>query len=146
VSHNVGVPRLPEPTAEWSTLWMRDFIRVLNHWMMRMTSETQEEAGAVAFSTVTVSTAIGPSDGFVLVDTTGGNITITLPDASTVLGREFSVKRLTAGANTLTVDTVSGDIDGSASLSIVSQYSTVTFKSDGTDYYLMGGYIGAWVP
>ena len=117
-------------------MWMRDFLRVMFNWMTRMTTETQEEAGAVAFSTVTVSTAIGPADGFVLVDTTGGNITITLPDATTVLGREFTVKRTTAGANVLTVATVAGLIDTFASVTIMTQYTALRFKSDGTDFWI----------
>ena len=127
-------------------MWMRDFLRVMFNWMTRMTSETNIESGAIAFSTVTVSTAIGPADGFVLVDTTGGNITITLPDATTVLGREFAVKRSTAGVNTLTVTATSGNIDGAATFTIADQYSTITFKSNGTDYYIVSGYIGTWVP
>jgi len=136
MAHNVGVPRLPEPPQEWTTLWMRDFIRVLYNWMTLLTSETVEESGATAFSTVTVSTTLGPVDGFVLVDTTAGNITITLPDATTVLGREFTVKRSTAGANTLTVATVSGNIDGGSTALIPAQYTALRFKSDGTDYWV----------
>lgn len=146
MSLNVGVPRLPEPSKEWTLGWMQDFIRVLGFWMQQITTPSSVEVGATAFSTSTVSTLVGPNDGCILVDTTGGNITITLPDATTVLGREFTVKRKTAGTNTLTVAATSGTLDAAVTLAIVDQYSTVTFKSDGTNYYIVSGYIASWVP
>jgi len=146
VSHEIGTPRMPAPPANWDAVYMRDFNRLLEDWMRRMTSESNQEAGGIAFSEVTVDTLVGFAGGFYLVDTTGGNIAITLPDATLVLGREFVVKRKTAGANTLTITPTSGTIDGAVNLAIVDQYSTVTFKSDGTDYFIVSGYIATWVP
>ena len=136
MSHEVGVPRMPVPPKEWDAGFMRDFVRLLEDWMRRMTSESNEEAGMTAFSEVTVDTVVGLAGGFYLVDTTAGNITITLPDATLVLGREYTVKRLTAGANTLTVTPTSGSIDDGASATIPTQYEALRFKSDGTDYWV----------
>jgi len=136
MSHTVGVPRLPEPPKEWSPGWMQNHILVMTNWMLRMTAESNAEAAAESVREVTVSSLVGLADGFILVDTTGGNVTLTLPDPALVIGREFSVKRSTAGANTLDISPAVGLIDNAASASIVFQYETLRFKSDGSNYWI----------
>ena len=137
MSHEAGVPRLPEPTQEWSTVWMRDFIRVLTYWMQRMVAETKDEAAADSFYTVTTNTSLAQSDRYILVDTSVDHITITLPDAGDVPGRDFIIKRITGGVHSLTIVATSGNIDGAASQSMPTQYMSFTFKSDGTDYWIV---------
>lgn len=69
------------------------------------------------------------------VDTTSGNITISLPAASLHKGRLLYVKRMTAGANTLTVDGNAAEtIDGSATLSLSAQYEATGLYSDGSNW------------
>ena len=72
-----------------------------------------------------------------LIDTTSGNVTITLPAASSdpALAVKFTVKRKTGGVNTLTLATEGGNIDGAATYSLAAQYLKVTVLSDGTDYW-----------
>jgi len=84
-------------------------------------------------TTITTTTAISATSGTYLVDTTGGNITLTLPADGTT----YTIKRLTGGTNTLTIDTASGNIDDAASASLSTQYESVTLKSDGTDYWVI---------
>jgi hypothetical protein len=134
MAQNVGVPRMPVPPSVWNAGFMRDFIRVLEDWMRRISSESNREAAALAFVETDVDLSLGPADGFCLASTDISNITITLPAANTVFGREFTVKRKTSG-RTLTIDTVSGEIDESASTTINSRYDSLRFKSDGTDYW-----------
>jgi len=71
------------------------------------------------------------------VDTSGGNVTITLPaaNADTAIGVTFAIVRKTAGANTLTIDPESGNIEGSVTASMPTQYDFRQYRSDGTDYY-----------
>ena len=72
------------------------------------------------------------------VDTTSGNVTITLPNAADVTpDTPYIVKRTTAGVNTLTVTTGGGNIDGAATKSMPTQYDTFTFVSDGTNYWIV---------
>ena len=72
------------------------------------------------------------------VDTTAGAVTITLPDAAEVTpDTPFTVKRTTAGANGLTVQTGGGNIDGAATKSMPTQYDKFTFVSDGTNYWIV---------
>lgn len=80
----------------------------------------------------------GQGNKYWFVDTTGGNVTITLPDATEVAAdTRFIVKRTTAGANSLTIATGGGNIDGSATKSMPTQYDKYTFVSDGTNYWIV---------
>lgn len=136
MARNIPLIRIPDPPPQWSRDYVREMVRTIEGWMRRVVANTEEEVAATAFSEITSSTSAGGSDGFFLVDTTGGNVTVTLPDPSTVVGREFMVKRKDASGNTLTVDTASGNIDGVSSKTIASQYDVLRLKSDGTDYWL----------
>lgn len=78
----------------------------------------------------------GQGNKYWFADTTGGNVTITLPDATTVTADIiYTVKRTTAGVNTLTVATDAGNIDGSATYSLPNQYDKVSVVSDGENYW-----------
>jgi len=80
----------------------------------------------------------GQGNKYWFVDTTGGNVTVTLPDASNVTADTvFVIKRTTAGVNTLTVATGSGNIDGSATYSLPNQYDRVAVVSDGANYWII---------
>ncbi len=83
---------------------------------------------------ITASEAVQPSDDLLLVDTSAGSVTLTLPAASTVRGQWFEVKKLTA-ANTLTLDPAGSEtIDGAATLAWTAQYQCYTVYSDGTTW------------
>lgn len=78
--------------------------------------------------TVTSNYAATATDGYIYVDTTSGNITITLP-ASSADGKVLEVIK-TVVANTLTViptgtDTVVGD----TSVIVYTRYTALTFKA-----------------
>ena len=80
----------------------------------------------------------GQGNVYWIVDTSGGNVTITLPDATTVTPDTiFTIKRTTAGANTLTVNAESGNIDGAASQTINTQYASYSYISDGSNYWII---------
>jgi hypothetical protein len=67
----------------------------------------------------------------------GGTYTYTLPDAATSEGREIIVKKYD-GANTLTVDTAGGNIDGSASVTFGNNtYVSRVFVSNGTNWMII---------
>ena len=92
---------------------------------------------ANAVRTVTGNTTLNIHDGMVLVDTTGGNVTITLPAANAFgsgWGQDLIIKRTSGGINTLTVSAGSGDtIQGAASVSLVSQFSSQQIQADGAN-------------
>lgn len=94
-----------------------------------------------ASRTVTAATTIVDSDDVVLVDTTGGSVTVTLPPAATNLGRRFTVKKLIA-ANTLTLDgNGSETIDGAATVALTTRYAARTVQSDGTAWHIVAAHL-----
>ena len=79
-------------------------------------------------------------DEFVRVAPTGaGAITITLPDPTTTTGRTITVKKTTTDViDAINVVPTAGLIDGAASYPLpASAYSTLSFRSDGTDYWVV---------
>lgn len=84
-------------------------------------------------TTITATTVVTARSGTILVDTTAGNVTVTLP----ANGLTYRIKRITAGANTLTIATAAGNIDGASTATISIQYESITLKSDGTDYWVV---------
>ena len=80
----------------------------------------------------------GQGGTYWFVDTTAGNVTVTLPSAlESAPSTKFTVKRLSGGANTLTVTAQAGTIDGAATHSIPTQYLSYDYVSDGTNYYIV---------
>lgn len=78
---------------------------------------------------VSSATTLTENDDIVLVTTSGGSVTITLPPAALVPGVEFRIKKMSA-ANTVTIDgNGSETIDGSATFAFTTQYQSVTVTS-----------------
>lgn len=73
----------------------------------------------------------------VMVNATAAAITITLPTAASVAGREYVVTKSDASANAVSVATTSAQtINGAAApYAITTQWQTVTFVSDGANWY-----------
>jgi hypothetical protein len=70
----------------------------------------------------------------VLVNATGGAVTVVLPAAANNTGRDIDVKKTDSSANAVTVDGNGAEtIDGSATKVISTQNVNYTFRSDGTN-------------
>ena len=82
----------------------------------------------------TVTSAYTPSmfDRVIFADSTGGDVAITLPDASKFEGKIFSIVQI-AASNSVTIATVNG---GTTTLS--SQYDKYTVASNGLLWYIIG--------
>jgi hypothetical protein len=91
-------------------------------------------SGAVSkpITTVSANTTLDSSHYTVLVDTTAGDITITLPPS--VSGRVYNIKKKTGDTNKVIV---SGAIDDDISAEITTQYESITVQEDGTDWWII---------
>lgn len=91
--------------------------------------------------TDTLSTTIVGGDAsisVVLVDATAGNRTETLPAASALTGKYYTIKKIDASANTVTVARAGTDtIDGQTSWVLGSRYSAITLISDGNNWFVL---------
>jgi len=81
-------------------------------------------------TSVTSAYTLAAKDDWLLVDTTAGAVTITIPAPRN--GRKFSIIR-TAGANDVTVS--GATINGAASFTISTSYIPVSFKAGASVYY-----------
>jgi hypothetical protein len=84
--------------------------------------------------TITTDYVVTNYDRMIFADTTGGNITIYLPSATTTAGREFIIQK-SAAANGVTVQAYTGEtIEGSGSVTFTGLGDTITIISNGTDF------------
>jgi hypothetical protein len=79
------------------------------------------------------------TDFVLLVDASGGDVTVSLPAASAGSGRWLEVKKIDASANKVIVDAAGADlIDGDATLELVFEDEAVPIVSDGgTDWSVL---------
>lgn len=91
-----------------------------------------------ATSTKTSNYTIGNTDTVIFADATSGNVTITLPTASSITGYRFYVKRTDNSGNSCSIARSSSDtIDGQTSVSLSQQYISLTIVSDGSAWYII---------
>ncbi len=78
------------------------------------------------------------SDHIVLVDSSGGAVTVTLPAATS--GRNLIIKDSggAAGTNNITIQRAGGaTIDGSTSIVMSANYQSLSFVSNGTNWFIV---------
>ncbi len=100
-------------------------------------AQVVKKGGIWDFDGAQPTLTFGNGDVIWFIDTTAGNVVVTLPDAADTVSLKYTVIRKSAGANTLTVGTIAGNINGAATKSMGSQYDTFTFTSDGTQYWII---------
>lgn len=79
---------------------------------------------------VTTTSNIGLTNYFITIDATAGNVTLTLPAASTAFGNFMGIKykfqRIDASGNTVTIQRAGSDtINGGTSFTITTQYTEI---------------------
>lgn len=94
---------------------------------------------ATQVTVVSANTTLGVGHHIVLVDASGGNRTITLPDATDCSGRQYIIKKIDSSTNTVTIAPQTGQtIDGQSSVVLSSQYQLVKIVSDGQKWFKIG--------
>ena len=87
--------------------------------------------------TVTAGYVVLLQDYTILVDTSGGDVTVTLPSAPNAIRKLYNIKKIDA-SNTLTIATpAAGTIDGAASKDLTTLYESVTLQCDGTNWHII---------
>lgn len=78
------------------------------------------------------------SDDVILVDTSGGAVTATLPTAVGNSGKLYRLKKVSNDFTAVTIDTTSAQtIDGVVSTTLNTQYEEITLISDGANWDLL---------
>lgn len=89
-------------------------------------------------TTVTTTTTADGTHYTILVDASGGAVTINLPAANTATRRIYVVKKIDAAANNVTLDGSGAEtIDGAATQIITTQWASYTIQSNGTAWFIL---------
>jgi len=104
-------------------------------------NSTLQDGGSfsAAIVTKTASYTASVSDHTILCNNNAGSITIGLPSAAGCQGRIYAIKKISAPGNSVIIAGYNGTetIDGSTSVSILVQYSSLMIQSDGTNWYII---------
>lgn len=96
--------------------------------------------------TVTANAALTDADNTLFVDSTSGNLAVTMPQPTTVfntstsVSSKFTVVQKVHNSNTVTINPFASEsfYDGSAQSSIIlSSGASATFETDGTDWVVV---------
>ena len=93
---------------------------------------------ATAIANKTADYTLTDSDSTITGDASGGAITITLPSASGIAGRIYTLKKIDSSTSTVTVATSNSEtIDGASTYSLSDQWKYVSVQSDGTNWIII---------
>jgi hypothetical protein len=91
-----------------------------------------------AVRTITANYTATKDDWLILADTTGGNITITLPDPSGLSGKTWVIKKPLSGHQVTIATATTAKIDGSDSHTQTTHHSYDVITTDGSQFYIIG--------
>jgi len=108
-------------------------------WAPSSTFDIVNGSIAVTYTTKTANYTATANDHIILVDATSGAVTITLPQASTVPGREYFIKKIDASANAVIISGYNGteQIDGQTTISTTLEYQSYTLICVGTQWFII---------
>jgi hypothetical protein len=91
-----------------------------------------------AIRNVSGNTTIGDTDEYIFVNTTSTSVTITLPTAIGRDGQIYTIKRINAGSNPVTITNNSSQlIDGMNSVLLTSQWAFITVVANGSTWMIV---------
>lgn len=93
------------------------------------------EGRAGAYRTINATATLANTDYIVAVDSTSAAVTVNLPTAVGITGKEYRIKRTNSGANSVTIDPNSTQtIDGALTLVLSGQWDSAVIVSDGANW------------
>lgn len=116
-------PAIPK---DYDPMWLFTQLRFISAALLKNNISTKTAAYTVTSK---------DNDGTVLVDCTGGAVSITLPPAAQSLNLRVTIKKIDASANAVTIV---GTLDGTVNKTLSSQYAARTIHCDGSAYYTVG--------
>lgn len=104
-------------------------------------NSTVQVAGSISMTikTVTADATIDATDNTILVNASSAAVTLTLPSATGIAGRIYTIKKIAGGLdNDVTISPAgSSTIDGGTSYKIYNDWTFVTLQTDGTNWYII---------
>lgn len=91
----------------------------------------------LAIATKLANYTLTNTDDMILVDATGGAVTITTHASATAHRHVYTVKKIDASANTVTIDGNAAEtVDGAATQVLTVQYSSLDIRPDGSNWWI----------
>lgn len=88
--------------------------------------------------TLNSSTTLADTDEFVFADANGGAFTVTLPNSNGRDGQVYTIKKIDASANAITINTTSSQtIDNATSHTLSNQWDFVTVIANGGNWLIV---------
>ncbi|CAL1520425.1 hypothetical protein [Chitinophaga sp. MM2321] len=103
-------------------------------------NSTLQVSGSMSMNIRSVSAtgSLTETDNTLLVDASGGAVTITLPPGTNITGRVYTIKKIGGTIdNSVTIQPTGGQIEGGSSYIIYNNYTYVTLQTDGNNWYVI---------
>ncbi len=102
------------------------------------TLDIDASVGLGNIQTISATTTLDGTDAVVLVDASGGAVTVNLPAAAGVTRRSYVIKKTDSSGNVVTVDASGAEtIDGATTQTLVAQFDSLTIVCDGTAWFIV---------
>tara|TARA_R110002074_G_C12367601_1_gene651175 strand:- start:43 stop:882 length:840 start_codon:yes stop_codon:yes gene_type:complete len=96
---------------------------------------------AFAARAITQNHTVTAGDHTIFANATSTNITVTLPTAANIMGRQYIIKRVDSGGNSVTIDPDGSEtIEGATTMTLADQRSVV-IQSDNSNWWIVAEYI-----
>ena len=96
------------------------------------------DAGVRAITTKTTNYSLTLVDCTVLGNAGAGSITFTLPSASALTGKTYTIKKIDSSANAVNIVTIGSQIiDGAANFALTNEWQYITVQSDGLNWLII---------
>jgi hypothetical protein len=96
---------------------------------------------AFAARAITQNHTVTAGDHTIFVNATSTNITVTLPTAANIVGRQYVIKRVDTAGTSVTIATDGSEtIEGASSMALTGHRSVV-IQSDNSNWWIMAEYI-----
>ena len=93
---------------------------------------------SILYQSISSDTTINVSSKVVLVDTSSGDVTVTLPPVAQTARKEYHIKKDDASSNVVTVDPSGSEtIDGETTETIIGSYTSLRLYSTGTKWVII---------
>lgn len=86
---------------------------------------------------ITTDTILNSSHENILCDATGGSITITLPEPSSIAGKQYTIKKIDNTGNNVIIDGGLTTIDNDNNKILPDQYNSVRIITDGNEWWVL---------
>ena len=105
-------------------------------------NSTLQVSGSISLPIVTKTSTYTATTSDYTILCNIGTMTVNLPQASTVTGRIYVIKKISSSSGTITIDAYGSDtIDGqSTNTNIYSRWSSLTIQSDSSNWFILSSF------